>query len=167
MFTLYPVVMIFWLMAIWWKRNDVGSLLSRWWLHNNNKKKDTKRKVCIWMPNMFIPLVTKRRWRCQNKNHSIVAWNAQKGSFRLFVQCTLALNVYNTITLSFPWKWMEMISKTCGELLVPISWSPLHSWWGLVVDKMQWSFLVYSWGEIAKVGRPTAKPGCCVWTPQN
>ena len=24
------------------------------------------------------------------------------------------------------------------------------------------SFLVYSWGEIAKAGRPTAKPGCCV-----
>ena len=29
------------------------------------------------------------------------------------------------------------------------------------------SFLVYSWGEISKVGRPTAKPGCCVWSPQN
>ena len=24
------------------------------------------------------------------------------------------------------------------------------------------SFLVYSWGEIAKAGRPTAKPACCV-----
>ena len=24
------------------------------------------------------------------------------------------------------------------------------------------SFLVYSWGEIAKVGRLTAKPSCCV-----
>ena len=23
-------------------------------------------------------------------------------------------------------------------------------------------FLVYSWGEIAKAGRPTVKPGCCV-----
>ena len=23
-------------------------------------------------------------------------------------------------------------------------------------------FLVYSWGETAKVGQPTAKPGCCV-----
>ena len=24
------------------------------------------------------------------------------------------------------------------------------------------SFLVYSWGEIAKIGRLTAKPSCCV-----
>ena len=29
------------------------------------------------------------------------------------------------------------------------------------------SFLVYCWGEIAKVGRPIAKPSCCVWSPQN
>ena len=24
------------------------------------------------------------------------------------------------------------------------------------------SFLVYSWGEIVNIGRPTAKPSCCV-----
>ena len=28
-------------------------------------------------------------------------------------------------------------------------------------------FLVLSWGEIAKVWRPTAKHSCCVWSPQN
>ena len=26
---------------------------------------------------------------------------------------------------------------------------------------------MYSWGEIAKVGRPTIKPSCCVWSPPN
>ena len=40
--------------------------------------------------------------------------------------------------------------------------------WGHVPPGKFWisdhlrSFLVYSWGEIVKVGRPTAKPSCCV-----
>ena len=32
----------------------------------------------------------------------------------------------------------------------------------LLISDLLRSFLVYSWGEIAKVGRPTAKPNCCV-----
>ena len=30
------------------------------------------------------------------------------------------------------------------------------------------SFLVYSWCvKLQKVGQPTTKPSCCVWSPQN
>ena len=66
------------------------------------------------------------------------------------------------------WKggFQYVIKAHVGHLLRGLGGAP-HPPGKFWISDLLRSFLVYSWGEIAKAGRLTAKPGCCVWSPQN